>query len=135
MKTIKIFLVIILFSAFAKAQDSTTVNVPRIVVKAYQGATVPVENMGVKLLRVIEDSRCPQGVQCVWAGSAKVLVQITDATGKNTQKEVVFSGGKVAPLYSKEGVEIVLRGLAPYPKASSKIDPKDYYLLMDVRVP
>lgn len=134
MKMIYILIVCLLFSAFAKAQDSTTVNVPRIVVKAYLGATVPVENMEVKLLEVIEDSRCPQDVQCVWAGRAKVLVQLIDTTGENTQKEVVFSGGNVTSLYNENGVEIVLRGLAPYPNASSKIDPKNYYLLMDVRV-
>lgn len=134
MKTILTFTLIMLFSVLAKAQDTTTVTAPIIVVKAYQGTTIPVKNMGVQLLKVIEDSRCPKGVDCVWAGNAKVLVQIIDSAGKKTQKEIVFSGGTIAPLYTEDGIEIILRGLAPYPNASSKINPKDYYLLMDVRV-
>lgn len=132
MKTIYTIVLLILFSAFAKAQDTTYVEVPKIVIKAFQGELVPIGDIGIKLIQVLEDSRCPQGVDCVWEGQAKALVQITDRNGKKTQKEIVMRGGTVAPLYTEDGLEIIVRGLSPYPKASSKIEGKEYYLLLDV---
>ena len=35
----------------------------------------------IKFVSVVEDSRCPEGVQCVWAGNAKIQVKVTNARG------------------------------------------------------
>ena len=42
-----------------------------------QMTNVQGEPLAIAFLRVVEDSRCPQGVQCVRAGEAKVEVMLT----------------------------------------------------------
>ena len=45
-----------------------------------QSAAVAKSNSRIEFSRVIEDSRCPRNVQCVWAGDAKVEVQVMSGT-------------------------------------------------------
>lgn len=132
MKTYYIVAIIFLFSAFAKAQDSTTVEVPKIYLKAYNGKLVEIEQTTIRLVNVIEDSRCPQGVDCIWAGNAKVVVEITSESGKKTTKEITLNGGSLAPIFSEDGLVISIKGLAPYPSSMSKIKASDYYLRVEV---
>jgi hypothetical protein len=40
------------------------------------GQTVPVDGPKVTPLSVLEDSRCPKDVQCVWAGRVRINVRI-----------------------------------------------------------
>ncbi|WP_379952827.1 hypothetical protein [Dokdonia sp. R78006] len=132
MKTYYIVAILFLFSAFAKAQDSTTVEVPKIYIKAYNGKLAQIEATTIRLVEVLEDSRCPKGVDCIWAGNAKVLVEITSESGRKTTKEIILNGGRVAPIYSEEGLVISINGLAPYPTSLSKIKASDYYLRVEV---
>ena len=123
---------ILLFSAFAKAQDSTEVAVPKIYVKAFQGKKTVVEAVSIRLVQVLEDSRCPSGVDCVWAGRAKIEVEVIDLEGTKIIKEITLNRGDLLPIYAEHGLAISIRGLAPYPKVSSKIKASDYYLLLEV---
>jgi len=42
------------------------------------------ENIGIKFISLIEDSRCPVDLVCYWEGNAKILFRITkNALGKN----------------------------------------------------
>jgi hypothetical protein len=74
----------------------------------------------IRFLSVAEDSRCPQGVTCVWAGNAAVRVKIgkSDAVTLNTgiaPKELEIGDHKVK-----------LVGLTPYPRENVKIDQASY---------
>lgn len=132
MKIYYIVAMVFLFSAFAKAQDSTNVEVPKIYLKASQGVSTPVEGTIIKLVNVIEDSRCPKGVDCIWAGNAKIAVEITNYKGEKITKEITVGSGTIEPLYAVDGLMISLKGLAPYPSIGSKIIPSDYYLRVEV---
>ena len=46
------------------------------------GEAVSVDGPTVTPLRLVEDSRCPQGVQCVWAGRVVVSATISTPTMK-----------------------------------------------------
>lgn len=133
MKTIYFLAVLVLFSAFAKAQDDTKVEVPRIIMKAFTGKSIPVESTSVMLVQVLEDSRCPKDVQCVWAGQAKVEVLITDGEGTKSTKVITVAGGAASSIYTEDGFEIMVRGLAPYPVSTHKIASSDYYLKLEVK--
>ena len=39
------------------------------------GETKQVGDIQIKFKEVLEDSRCPTGVQCMWQGRAKILVE------------------------------------------------------------
>ncbi|UCC81236.1 MAG: hypothetical protein JSW64_07740 [Candidatus Zixiibacteriota bacterium] len=41
-----------------------------------QTAVIEPENLSIKFVNVTEDSRCPVGVECIWAGQAKIEVEI-----------------------------------------------------------
>ena len=90
MKYILSILTIFVFSAFAKAQqDSIKVNVPTIVFKATYGEVIRQGEVSIKLLDILEDSRCPSGVDCFWAGQVKLLVEVV-GNGKKETKEIIF---------------------------------------------
>ena len=47
------------------------------------GETVSLGDQGeLRYVRTVNDSRCPVGVQCVWAGDAEVLFEFTVARGR-----------------------------------------------------
>lgn len=133
MKTYLTLICLLLFSAFAKAQDTTKVEVPKIYVKAYQGAATSIDYTSLRLVQVLQDSRCPKGADCIWAGNAKVEVEITNEKGDKITKQVTLNGKQLPAIYTGDGLEIFIRGLAPYPTINSKIKSSDYYLQLEIR--
>ncbi|WP_027385884.1 hypothetical protein [Chryseobacterium gregarium] len=77
--------------------------------------------MNVTFKGISEDSRCPEGVSCIWAGTAVAQVEVmgtatrpmtlsiatTDNTGRNYSKSAEFNG------YTVSLVEV-----NPYPKSA-----------------
>ena len=126
----------LLFSAFAKAQqtqDTTSVVIPQIYVKAFKGEQVTLGVASVKLIKVLEDSRCPKGVQCIWAGEAKVLIEVTKRDGSSKQGAYTISQMSTGiPLFSEDGFVVNLKGLSPYPDSAHKINPEDYFITLDI---
>ena len=55
-------------------------------VYARMGETVTVGGPRVTPIALIEDSRCPQGVQCVWAGRVRISATISTPTMKLTRE-------------------------------------------------
>ena len=54
------------------------------------GQTVMVGGPRVTPLALLEDSRCPQGVQCVWAGQVRITARV--ATGNSSSVREMTSG-------------------------------------------
>lgn len=53
--------------------------------RARFGETAVVGGPRITPLTLIEDSRCPQGVQCVWAGRVRISVRIETGAGPSTR--------------------------------------------------
>lgn len=94
-----------------------------IVVKAGQQKTAKKSGLKIKFISVIEDSRCPVGVNCVWAGNAKIKVMITGEHGSKTFEFNTTMGPKGDIL---DGWSIMLEELTPLPRADKKTRPRDY---------
>ncbi len=125
--------VIILFSTFAFGQEDS-VEAPKIAVKVPIGETVVLKGVSIKFLEVLEDSRCPKGVNCIWAGRARVKVEVT-SKGKKEEKILTF--GEVKPgeekntnLFSSSNFAINGLTLNPYPTSESTGKAKGYVLLI-----
>ena len=58
-------------------------------VRVGQTAYVADTRLSIHVDGVPEDSRCPQDVQCVWAGNARVVLELRD--GENTDTASVSS--------------------------------------------
>ena len=82
------------------------------------------EDLEIRFLSVVEDSRCPKGEQCISEGNGKIELQL-----KRSQKQPVIvelntsSGTKKA---NYDGYEVKIVGLEPYPKMGGSIKPADY---------
>ena len=94
-----------------------------LVLKAGQQKRSKVSGLTVKFVSVTEDSRCPIGANCVWAGNAKVRVAITGTRGSKTFEFNTSMGPKGD---SWEGWSITIDSLTPEPRAGKPTDPRHY---------
>jgi hypothetical protein len=93
-------------------------------VRAGQRVTIEGERLRVTFSRVGEDSRCPEGVNCVWAGNAKVVLKLSKA-GRRASTMSLNTG--VNPKQAAyRGYEVKLVKLDPYPKQGHQIRRRDY---------
>ena len=92
-------------------------------------AIVKGENISIRFDSVTEDSRCPTGVTCIWAGQAKCNMSVT-VKGVTTPVVLTQSGGSEGNMQDFAGKYQVSFILNPYPKAGSQIKPQDYVLSM-----
>lgn len=74
--------------------------------------------------RVIGDSRCPLGAQCVWAGSAAVRVVVSDASVELWRG--TLNSGQDPKSIVVQGYELALVSVTPDTRINVTIDPKDY---------
>ena len=89
-------------------------------VYARLGQTVTIDGPRITPLTVLEDSRCPAGVQCVWAGRVRLSVRI--ATGAGTTTREMTSG---MPLAVADGA-LTLVEVSPQRSRDSTPSPADY---------
>ncbi|HJU57087.1 MAG TPA: hypothetical protein VJ715_21050 [Pyrinomonadaceae bacterium] len=82
------------------------------------------ERLTVTFNRVVEDSRCPQGVQCVWAGNAKVMLRLSKA--RRRASTMSLNTGLDPKQAAYRGYEVRLVKLDPYPKEGKTIRKRDY---------
>jgi len=91
----------------------------------------------IRFKEVISDSRCPKDVTCVWAGEAKVLIEIFEKGKRINDKIVVINTYAIdeIPLQFSAGggiYSITAFKLFPYPSTTSKNDTMHYTLEMQV---
>ena len=87
--------------SFSFAQEESA-NPPQIAIRIPLGETVMIDSYRVEFVAVLEDSRCPEDVVCVWAGQAKVKVLISEAGGDFEEKEIVL-GPKMKNILTETG--------------------------------
>lgn len=86
----------------------------------------------LRLKSVFDDSRCPEGVTCIWAGEVSVTVEVykdkkfleeKTLTFNSKNKEVNF---KWFATYFPKKIKSI--GVAPYPKEGQIVKPKKQYV-------
>jgi hypothetical protein len=96
-----------------------------------QVVSIEGEQLEIEFVRVISDSRCPTGAQCVWQGEVNCLLRIT-------HEDEVFEKTIVQPgLAQQPSLDIfqdyqLAFSVAPYPVVDEKINAGDYRLLLTV---
>ncbi len=99
-----------------------------IILSPGQAVSIAGEDLHIKFIGVIGDSRCPRGVYCIWAGEVICEVEITYA-GATRQTNLTEPGLKegysTAPF---EGYELAFH-VTPYPDVrQDRIAPGEYRL-------
>ena len=96
-----------------------------------QKAVVSGENLEVVFEQVTEDSRCPEGAECITEGSVTCLVGITEGEASYrielVQPDLYL--GYTQDTY--KGYRFTFK-IEPYPQAGREISSKDYRLLLTV---
>ncbi len=95
-----------------------------VVVKLAEQATVCETDLKVEFLAVVEDSRCPEGVDCIHAGNATVRVKVTSKLGE--PQIFTFNTMRSDETFEFERYEFSLIALDPYPKEGVEMKKEDY---------
>ena len=95
-----------------------------------QEARITGENLRIAFEDVIEDSRCPLYVTCIWEGRASILVQMTydDSTYKLVLNEPGMTDHAV-DMFHGYSIDFHLK---PYPGEAESISKEDYLLQLTV---
>src|SRR5262245_40888783 len=87
--------------------------------KVGESAKASAEGLNVEFDSVVEDSRCPKGVSCIWAGNAKVLLKVKTEGGKQADVALNTNANPKSSRYLD--YELSLKELKPYPEGDVKI--------------
>lgn len=68
--------------------------------------------LGIKFVSIVEDSRCPVGTSCVWAGNAKVRLVISRGKSRKTIEVNTGIDPKVVKAF---GYTVRIEELTPRP--------------------
>ncbi len=118
-----IFLGLILTLMFGGVITANAQTTQQVSLRVNKQKSVMRDRLRIKFVAV-EDSRCPQDVNCVWAGNAKVTVKVTNRRGES--KTFDLNTNLDAKSVKFDGYEIKLGDVTPYPRSNIRIDPSGY---------
>ena len=104
-------------------------------VTLHPGESASDANGSIKItfIEVLEDSRCPADVMCIWAGQVNVLIEV--AYGTEIQQYTLTGHtlleGDVNSITVGEHT-ITLVQVDPYPLASQPTEPADYQVTLTI---
>jgi len=90
------------------------------------GETAEVNNLEITFVGVLEDSRCPVDVTCVWEGNAKVELAVGVVNSDAPTIQLVLNTG-IEPRHGDTyGQRITLKAVRPDPVSNTPIPPDAY---------
>jgi len=125
-----IFFLLVLSAAMAISQEKKA-TAPQIAIKIPLGETVMIDGVNIEFVAVLEDSRCPKDVTCVWAGQAKVKLIISGEGFATKNFEIIVGKKNKTDLGVVNGFTLKALALAPYP--TTKNTGKRKYALLVVK--
>ena len=98
--------------------------------RARIGETVAVSGVQVTPLKVLEDSRCPLGVQCVWAGQVRISATVAPGSGKSRAANT-GTGDEPSELTLNQPIsvsdgQLTMVEIYPDPRKDRTIYPEEY---------
>lgn len=97
-------------------------------------AVIRGEQLRLRFTDVLEDSRCPSRVLCVWTGQARIAVLVEQAGREPSTAEFNTNPGLNAQSAQAGSYTIALTALDPYPQTPEQsIDLADYRATLSVR--
>ena len=103
----------------AEAPSEITPSGP-ILLDARIGQEVNGLDVSITPLAVLQDSRCPVGVECIWAGTVKLQARLSSGLGIATQ------GFTLGEPITTEVETVTLTDVSPSPAAGVEIKEAEY---------
>lgn len=91
--------------------------------------------INITFKEIIEDSRCPEGVTCVWAGVAIVEIEVMTPSSRPRTIQLATMDLPNRNLKNTEnvyGYNFTLKSVNPYPKESGKQNEAQKNILIDI---
>ena len=126
MKT-SIYILLFFFSIVTLSQEPIPAS-QQIVFKIALGEAVTAGDVILKFVEVLEDSRCPKDVVCVWAGQARVHVTVSGDRITTKKLDLIVTEKDKNILGVFIGFTFKAVGLTPYPSSGNTGKPS--YTLM-----
>jgi|GEM_PF-930980 len=134
MKTTSILIALCLFASCASKQ---IINENEIIINATSNTSVG-NDYEMKITKVISDSRCPEGVNCVWAGEVQLVLAIYKENVLEKEETVFINYKKLE--YNKQFFRSYITTekkikdfiILPIKKQEQTIDLKDYILKIEL---
>jgi hypothetical protein len=130
-KEMKHTIITLILALILSGQVAHSASLPNVVSLGQEFTLTPGKRVSVRgtklkirFVSVIEDSRCPKGVQCVWQGNAKVSFELS---GINRKRSIIRLNTGIEPKERQySGYTVRLVKLTPEPKSGEKINPREY---------
>ena len=90
------------------------------ITRARFGETAKIGDVRISPLKLLEDSRCPKDVQCVWAGQVRITAVVT---WQARVQQVEITQGR--PVAVANGT-LTLVEVTPETRSNVAINPRDY---------
>ena len=104
-----------------------------ITVQIHNEKNVPRAGFRIRFVEMVDDSRCPIGTTCVWAGNAKVRIEVR-GHGRRGQKQTFELNSNTSPKSVQfNGYEIKLVDLTPHPRSNIRINRNGFVAKFEVR--
>jgi len=94
-------------------------------IKVGQEASISSQQLTLKFLSVSEDTRCPQGTNCIWEGNGKVNIELTP-TGQTSYVVELNTAISLKSEATYLNYQISLLDLQPYPTEGRTIQQPEY---------
>ncbi|MFV5687274.1 hypothetical protein ACM55M_01465 [Flavobacterium sp. ZT3R25] len=127
---------LLVFSVSVFAQNTQKENIKYV--KITQKICLKKTGYQLVLAAVISDSRCPEGVTCVWAGEASAVISVYKDSKSVEGKTIVFSHKNeeenkqwFAKYLPEKQRKIKSISVFPYPKQVVTVVKKDYYIKIE----
>ena len=128
-----ILFLFMMISSVVLAQNPKSEKVKYVTIK--QKVCPNQKGFQLVLKAIANDSRCPEGVTCIWAGEASVTVSVYKDSKLVEDHTMVFSMKNeqenkqwFAKYLPEKQKKIKSISVFPYPKEGVKINPKNYYV-------
>ena len=101
----------------AATPEATPEATPGTVVLGFGDEATVAPSTQLRFVRVVNDSRCPKGVQCVWAGEVTIEFEVKSPSGKS-RFELASSR---APATAVGTMQFELKDYSACPSASNRL--------------
>ena len=108
--------------AFAKRTNDVQVQINKEVTAT--------GGLKIAFIELVEDSRCPTDVECVWAGNAKIKVRVTK-NGKSQVLELEMVTKGMRPNFGN--YRLTLKALSPELRSNVRINRNGYVATIEVK--
>jgi hypothetical protein len=132
MKFAVIAILLIFPVAYAKTPASNRQAIPgrEFRIKINQAVSFDRGRLKIAFNGVPQDSRCPEGVNCVWSGNAEVALSLATADGRRAR--ITLNTHLNPREFDFNGYRIKLISLTPAPRERQRLNPNRYRAVLTV---